>query len=573
MLAGKHILLIVSGGIAAYKSLELVRLLRTRGARVSAVLTKAGAEFITPLSLAVITGEEVHSDLFDLTAEAHMRHITLSRQADLIVAAPASADLMAKMAHGLANDLASTLLLASDKKVLLVPAMNVRMWENPATQRNVALLQADGHGFLGPEAGDMACGETGMGRMSDPATICSALEQALDPRPPLLAGRHVLVTSGPTHEPIDPVRYIANRSSGQQGHALAAACQRLGARVTLVSGPVVLPCPDGVSCVAVETAQQMQQAVLAALPADVMIAAAAVADWRVGKSATQKIKKPADDAPHTLHLVQNPDILAQIAGLSQQRPHLVVGFAAETEQVVAYAQAKRLRKKCDWIVANDVSPASGVMGGLENTVHLVHEDGVENWPKLPKSEVAERLALRIAEALKKPEKERGMRETKPKTILQDTKSSWLVIEGISRIELRATQMRANFEFSDGEIAANIRASVGDELGAIASVSMKVSAFIQMLDEFVLSAEFIRGDYDDAFIYASSKLENPWDNDSCDNVSEDYIRQIKTARSREKFNDEMGAIEATINQIDALHAHLVDLAEKYRNSSFAKRTIK
>lgn len=395
MLAGKRILLILGGGIAAYKSLELIRLLRGAGASVSPVLTRAGAEFVTPLSVAALAGEALHQDLFDLTAEAEMGHIQLSRAADLVVVAPCTADLMAKMAGGQANDLASTLLMATDKRVLIAPAMNVRMWLHPATQRNLATLKADGILTVGPETGDMACGETGPGRMAEPRAILAAIEAALTDGP--LKGRHVLVTSGPTHEPIDPVRYIANRSSGAQGTALAAALRDLGARVTFVTGPASVPPPEGLRVIRVETAREMLEAVEAALPADAAIFAAAVADWRVANEASQKMKKQAGTLP-TLSFAENPDILATISRHAQ-RPPLVVGFAAETETVVAHAQAKRARKGCDWIVANDVSPATGIMGGTENAVHLITETGVEDWPRLPKPEVARRLAARIAEAL------------------------------------------------------------------------------------------------------------------------------------------------------------------------------
>jgi phosphopantothenoylcysteine decarboxylase/phosphopantothenate--cysteine ligase len=396
MLAGKRVLLIIGGGIAAYKSLELIRLLRGAGAAVSPVLTRAGAEFVTPLSVAALAGAPVHQDLFDLTAEAEMGHIQLSRSADLVVVAPCTADMMAKMAGGHADDLASTLLMATDKRVLIAPAMNVRMWDHPATQRNLAALRGDGVHVTGPETGDMACGETGPGRMAEPRTILAAIEAALGAGP--LTGKHVLVTSGPTHEPIDPVRYIANRSSGQQGTALAAALRDLGARVTFVTGPATTPPPNGVTVVAVETARQMLDAVEAALPADAAVFAAAVADWRVKNEAGQKMKKQAGAPLPTLEFAENPDILATISRHAR-RPGLVVGFAAETENVIAHAQAKRERKGCDWIVANDVSPATGIMGGAENAVHLIAADSVEDWPRLPKPEVAKRLAARIAVAL------------------------------------------------------------------------------------------------------------------------------------------------------------------------------
>ena len=402
-MTGKRILLIVGGGIAAYKSLDLVRRLRERGMSVRVVLTEAGAQFVTPLSLASLSGQEVHQELFSLTAEARMGHIELSRDADLVVIAPATADLLAKAAHGHANDLASTLLLATDKRVLAAPSMNLRMWLHPATQRNVATLRGDGMLFVGPGDGAMACGEFGPGRMSEPLEIVAAVEAALAgdttiplpmAQPPVLAGLRVIVTSGPTHEPIDPVRYIANRSSGKQGHAIAKAAADAGASVVLVSGPVTVPDPAGVQTIHVETARQMLEAVEAALPADIFIGAAAVADWRVGAALVEKLKKGASGPP-TLGLVENPDILATVASHAR-RPRLVVGFAAETEKVIDHAQAKLARKKCDLIVANDVSPATGVMGGDANTVHLVSKGGVETWPTLPKAEVAQRLVAELA---------------------------------------------------------------------------------------------------------------------------------------------------------------------------------
>jgi phosphopantothenoylcysteine decarboxylase / phosphopantothenate---cysteine ligase len=356
------------------------------------VLTEGGAQFVTPLSVAALAGAPVHRDLFDLTAEAEMGHIQLSRAADLVVVAPATADLMAKMAQGHASDLASTLLMATDKPVLIAPAMNVRMWQHPATQRNLARLVGDGVLTVGPDVGDMACGEYGPGRMAQPAAIAEAIGAALGRGP--LKGRHVIVTSGPTHEPIDPVRYIANRSSGQQGTALATALRDLGARVSFVTGPAATPAPQGVQVIRVETAQQMLTAVEQALPADAAIMAAAVADWRVANAGAQKLKKQAGALP-ILEFAENPDILATLSR-HPQRPALVVGFAAETETVVAHATAKRARKGCDWIVANDVSPATGIMGGTENAVHLITEQGVEDWPRLPKDQVARRLADRIA---------------------------------------------------------------------------------------------------------------------------------------------------------------------------------
>ncbi|MCL7464455.1 bifunctional phosphopantothenoylcysteine decarboxylase/phosphopantothenate--cysteine ligase CoaBC [Phaeovulum sp. NW3] len=397
MLAGKKILLIIGGGIAAYKVLDLIRRLRDAGAGVVPVLTRAAEEFVTPLSVSALAGEKVHRDLFDLTSEAEMGHIQLSRSADLVVVAPATADLMGKMAAGLANDLASTLLMATDKPVLLAPAMNVRMWTHPATRRNLATLQGDGIRIVGPDDGAMACGEFGPGRMAEPDAIRAAIGAALGDGP--LAGRHVLVTSGPTHEPIDPVRYIANRSSGAQGTALAAALRDLGARVTFVTGPATVPPPPGVDVVRVETAQQMLAAVQAALPADAAVFAAAVADWRVANAAGQKMKKDGSGKAPALEFAENPDILATISQMDAGRPGLVVGFAAETHDVLAHATAKRVRKGCDWIVANDVSPDTGIMGGAENAVTLIYADGSESWPRMAKDDVARRLAARIAEAL------------------------------------------------------------------------------------------------------------------------------------------------------------------------------
>ena len=394
MLAGKRILLVIGGGIAAYKALDLIRRLRERGAAVTPVLTRAGAEFVTPLSVSALAGEKVHEHLFDLTHEAEMGHIQLSRVADLIVVAPATADLMAKAAQGRADDLASTLLLATDTPVLMAPAMNVRMWSHPATQRNLAVLRGDGVRIVGPNEGEMACGEYGPGRMSEPLEIVAAIEGALAGGP--LKGRHVLVTSGPTHEPIDPVRYIANRSSGAQGTALAAALRDLGARVTFVTGPASVPPPEGVAVVRVETAAQMLAAVTAALPADAAVFAAAVADWRVANAAGQKMKKDGSGQPPALSFAENPDILATIARMAEGRPGLVVGFAAETERVVEHATAKRARKGCDWIVANDVSPGTGIMGGSENAVTLITDQGAESWPRMGKDAVARQLAARIA---------------------------------------------------------------------------------------------------------------------------------------------------------------------------------
>ncbi len=394
---GKRILLIVAGGIAAYKSLELVRRLRERGAAVRAILTEAGARFVTPLALASLTEDKVYRDLFSLTDESEMGHIQLSRAADLLVVAPATADLMAKMAAGLADDLASTALLATDKPVLLAPAMNLRMWLHPATQANLRLLEERGVLRVGPNEGDMACGEYGPGRMAEPLEILAAIEAHFAGHGPL-SGRRALVTSGPTFEPIDPVRFIGNRSSGKQGHAIAAALARLGAATTLVTGPTAEVDPLGVSVVHVEAAREMLEACLSALPADVAVCAAAVSDWRPAEAAAQKIKKDGGKAP-ILRLVENPDILATLAHVDNRRPRLVIGFAAETEDLVTHAQAKRLRKGCDWIVANDVSAATGTFGGDANTVHLVTAEGIEHWPTLGKSEVAQRLAQRIALAL------------------------------------------------------------------------------------------------------------------------------------------------------------------------------
>ncbi len=399
MVGMKRVLLIVSGGIAAYKALELIRLLRAREYGVTCVLTEAGAQFVTPLSLQALSEGRVYTDLFSLTDESEMGHIQLSRSADLVVVAPASADILAKMAAGLAGDLASTLLLATDKPVLVAPAMNVRMWQHAATVANMALLAARGIHVVGPDEGAMACNEFGPGRLAEPPAILAAIEALLAPARPL-AGRHALITSGPTHEPIDPVRYIANRSSGRQGHAIAAALAELGARVTLVSGPVSVPDPIGVAVKRVESARQMLDACQAALPADVAVFAAAVADWHVASAAAGKIKKVPGAAPPALELVANPDILATIAQPGPRRPRLVIGFAAETDDLMANAQAKRARKNADWIVANDVSPATGIMGGEENVVHLITGDGVEDWPRLAKQEVARRLSARIATALR-----------------------------------------------------------------------------------------------------------------------------------------------------------------------------
>lgn len=406
---GKKILLIVGGGIAAYKACELIRLIRKAGGSVRCVLTQGGSHFVTPMTLAALSEQQVFTSLFDLKDEAEMGHIQLSREADLVVVAPATADLMAKMAAGIADDLATTLLLATDKKVLAAPAMNVRMWLQPATQRNVARLRGDGVTVLEPDDGEMACGEYGPGRLPAPEAILAAIERMLGAPDPLadqpdfapsepLAGRHILVTAGPTHEPIDPVRMLANRSSGKQGFAIAGALAELGARVTLVAGPVNLPTPFQVDRIDVETAREMAAAVEKALPADVAVMVAAVADWRVDPAAT-KIKK-GPDGPPRLSLVENPDILAELA-VSPRRPTLLIGFAAETDNVVGHAQVKRERKGADWIVANDVSGPKGqsVMGGDSNRVHLITAQGVEDWDAAPKNEVARRLAQRIAAAL------------------------------------------------------------------------------------------------------------------------------------------------------------------------------
>ncbi|RFB79398.1 bifunctional phosphopantothenoylcysteine decarboxylase/phosphopantothenate--cysteine ligase CoaBC [Methylovirgula sp. 4M-Z18] len=404
-LTSRRILLIIGGGIAAYKALDLIRRLRERGASVRVVMTAGAKQFVTPLAAASLSGNKVQDDLFSLTDEAEMGHIELSRDADLIVIAPATADLLAKMANGLANELASTLLIATDTRVLAAPAMNVRMWLHPATQRNLETLRGDGIVFVGPNDGDMACGEFGPGRMAEPLEIVAAAEAALQsstkiplghPGSGPLHGKKVLITAGPTHEPIDPVRYIANRSSGKQGYALAVAARDAGADVTLVSGPVDLPAPPGVRRVPVETARDMLAAVEQALPADIFIAAAAVADWRVAAPAEQKLKKQGDAAP-SLNMVQNPDILAAIARRASGRPKLVVGFAAETEHVLDHAKAKLAKKGCDIIIANDVSPSTGVMGGDGNSVHIVTQTGVVSWPLLDKAEVARRLIAYFVE--------------------------------------------------------------------------------------------------------------------------------------------------------------------------------
>ena len=396
MFGGKRILLIIGGGIAAYKCLDLIRRLRERGAAVTPVLTGAAGEFVTPLSVSALAGEKVYTDLFDLTDEAEMGHIQLSRVADLVLVAPATADLIAKMATGQANDLATTLLLATDTPVMIAPAMNVRMWDHPATQRNLAVLREDGVTAVGPNEGDMACGEYGPGRMAEPLEIVDAVRVALTDG--TLSGKRIVVTSGPTHEPIDPVRYIANRSSGAQGTAIARALVALGAEVTFVTGPADVAPPDGVAVVKVETAVEMRTAVMEALPADAAIFAAAVADWRVIGASDSKIKKTKGRLP-TLSFEENPDILAEVSQLAKDRPRLVVGFAAETDDVIANASAKRTRKGCDWIVANDVSPETGIMGGSENAVTLISDTGADAWPRMGKDAVARQLASRIADAL------------------------------------------------------------------------------------------------------------------------------------------------------------------------------
>ncbi|CAI2931418.1 bifunctional phosphopantothenoylcysteine decarboxylase/phosphopantothenate--cysteine ligase CoaBC [Aminobacter niigataensis] len=400
ILSGKRILLIIGGGIAAYKSLDLIRRLRERGASVRAVMTSAAQQFVTPLSVGALTADHVFTDLFDRQDEQDVGHIRLSREADLIVVAPATADLMAKLANGHADDLASAVLLATDKKVLLAPAMNPRMWSNPATRRNRATLEKDGVHFIGPMKGEMAeSNEAGEGRMAEPLEIVAAIEALLDSKPKPLSGKKVIVTSGPTHEPIDPVRYIANRSSGKQGHALAAALARLGADVRLVSGPVTIADPVGVKTVHVESAREMRDAVEQLLPADAAVFVAAVADWRTDNAAGEKIKKVAGEGPPALQMVENPDILAGV-GHHARRPFLVVGFAAETQDVLKNAQAKLAKKGADFIVANDVSHEGGVMGGDRNRVRIVSKGGVDEWPDLSKEEVATRLAALIAERLK-----------------------------------------------------------------------------------------------------------------------------------------------------------------------------
>jgi len=395
--SNKSILLIIGGGIAAYKCLELIRLLSKEGIKTRAVLTKAATEFVTPLSVAALTGEKVYTDLFSLTDEAEMGHIQLSRSTDLVVVAPATADLMAKMATGQANDLATTTLLATDKPVMIAPAMNVRMWNHPASQRNLETLKGDDIIVLGPDEGDMACGEFGPGRLVEPEFLTSKIVGFFEgTSQKTLLGRKMLVTAGPTHEPIDPVRYIANRSSGKQGYAIAEALSALGADVTLISGPTKLAAPSGLKTISVESAEDMLKATMGALPTDVAIFAAAVADWRVASQGDQKIKKK-DGALPSFDLVENPDILATVSQLEEGRPNLVIGFAAETENVIKNAEAKLARKGCDWIVANDVSPETGAFGGDENAVHLLSEEGTDTWPRCSKNKVAKQLANRISE--------------------------------------------------------------------------------------------------------------------------------------------------------------------------------
>jgi len=398
-IVGRRVLLVISGGVAAYKSLELIRRLQDKGAKVSCVLTRGGAQFVTPMAVAALSGEKVHDDLFSLTDDSGMAHIQLTRQADLVVVAPASADLLAKMAVGLANDLASTLLLASDKPILIAPTMNLLMWQHPATQTNIATLRSRGVLQVGPGSGDLACGEVGDGRMAEVPEIIAAIEEALAPANGPLKGKHAIVTSGPTHEPIDPVRFIANRSSGKQGHAIAAALAALGAEVTLVSGPVTIPDPAGVTVVKVETAVEMLEACTKALPAHIAVCTAAVADWRVVNTTDEKRKKVPGAPPPSIELTPNPDILATLSATGPARPALVVGFAAETEKLIEHAQAKLARKGCDLIVANDVSPASGTFGGDANSVHLITAEGSDSWPHLTKDEVARRLAAHIASLL------------------------------------------------------------------------------------------------------------------------------------------------------------------------------
>ncbi len=401
--AGKRILLIIAGGIAAYKSLETIRLLRRQGVEITAILTEGGAQFVTPLSVAALTESPVHTALWSLTREVEMGHIQLSRSADLVVVAPATADILARMATGIADDLATTALLATDKPVLAAPAMNVRMWQHPATKRNVARLIEDGVAMIGPDEGDMACGEFGPGRMAEPDALAAAILDRLRDAPRSdsagpLTGRRALVTSGPTHEPLDPVRYLANRSSGRQGHAIAAALAALGAQTLLVTGPTNEDAPAGVETVTIETAVQMLDACRKALPVDVAVCAAAVADWRPDRAATSKLKKSGDEAL-SLAFVQNPDILKTLSEAGPHRPELVIGFAAETDDLMANADAKRRRKGCDWILANAVGGTTDTFGGAENTIHLLTGTTTESWPRMSKTAVADRLAERIAEVL------------------------------------------------------------------------------------------------------------------------------------------------------------------------------
>ena len=397
IMQGKRVLLIVSGGIAAIKIPEVIRSIRELGGSVRCVLTKGGEQFVTPLSLAALSEDKVYTDLFSLTDESEMGHINLSRDADVLMVAPASADILAKMAAGLANDLASTVLLATDKPVICVPSMNVRMWGHMATQANVQTLEARDVTFIGPVEGDMACGEYGMGRMVEPTEIIQGLQEFFHDTPRPLSGRHAIVTSGPTFEPIDPVRYIANRSSGKQGHAIASALSELGCRTTLITGPTNLADPVGCEVIKIETAREMLAATEAVLPADIAVCAAAVADWRTSDEAEDKIKKQPGATPPNLEMIENPDILKAVSASGNSRPTLVVGFAAETNDVLTNASEKRIRKGCDWIVANDVSPETGTFSGDNNTVHLISDGAVENWPRMTKIEVAKQLAGRIAQ--------------------------------------------------------------------------------------------------------------------------------------------------------------------------------
>ncbi len=399
MISDKRILLIISGGIAAYKTPELVRQLTKMGAKVRVVLTESGSQFVAPMALEALTQDTVYQDLFSLTDENTMGHIELSRDADLLIVAPATADIMAKMATGQANDLATTVLLATDKPVVIAPAMNVRMWEHEATRANLKTLITRGIHVIGPGEGDMACGEFGMGRMSQPEEIVETVQRFFAGHG-RLSGKRAIVTSGPTHEPIDPVRYIANRSSGKQGHAIARALARLGADVTLISGPTALEPPAGVQVIDVQSAQDMMEAALSQLPADIAVCAAAVADWRVTGNADQKMKKTKGELP-SLNLTENPDILKTLGSNKKNRPTLLIGFAAETENIIKNAQSKLRAKKCDWVLANDVSTLTDTFGGDHNTIHLVHKDGVEDWPRLSKEAVAEKLAERIADKLEK----------------------------------------------------------------------------------------------------------------------------------------------------------------------------